>query len=294
MGKDEINKFNGEGFHTWQVKLRGYLMKKNLWAITKTSPQEGTQTRASASSTQTTFQDEQALGIIITALHDNYVHFVDECDTAHNAWITLEKNFGARVKKSKVSLKRQLYKLKLEDNEDVASVVNRLKSIITQLTYIQCGIEEEDKVAALLGALPETFDNIVTIIEEKEPAPALQDVINSLQTEEKKHKKDSTLRGGVFVAQSSITCYTCNRTGHVSKDCYQNIPCHHCKKTGHPPERCYFKDKDKKTDKASSSSSKQQQRNKGKINLVEDKENSEDEDAINMVEFNDSDEDEIL
>ena len=91
MGKDEINKFNGKGFHTWQVKLGGYLMKKNLWTITKTSPQEGTQTQASASSTQITFQDEQALGIIITALHDNYVHFVDECDIAHNAWINLEK-----------------------------------------------------------------------------------------------------------------------------------------------------------------------------------------------------------
>ena len=270
-------------------------MKKNIWAITKTPPQEGTQTRASTStlSTLAISKDEQALGIIITALHDNYVHFVDECDTAHNAWITLEKNFGARVKKSKVSLKRQLYKLKLEDNEDVASIVNRLKSTVTQLTYIQSGIEEEDKVAALLGALPKTFDNIVTIIEEKEPAPILQDVINSLQTEEKKHKKASPLRGGVFVAQSSITCYTCNKTRHVSKDCYQNIPCHHCKKTGHPPEQCYFKDKDK-TSSSSSINNNNNRRNKGKINLVEDKDNSEDEDTINMVEIDDSDEDEIL
>lgn len=290
MGKDKITKFNGKGFHTWKVKLRGYLMKKNLWAITKASlsSQESTYTRASASNAQAATQDEQALGNIITALHDNYVHFVDECDTTHNAWITLEKNFGARVKKNKVSLKRQLYKLKLEDNEEVASLVNRLKSIITQLTYIQCGIEEEDKVAALLGALPDTFDNIVTIIEEKEPAPALQDVINSIQTEENKHKKESPLRGGVYVAQSTNTCYTCNKPDHISKDYYHNIQCHHCKKTGHPPERCYFKDKDKKTNSSSSS------RNKGKINLVEDSNNSDEEDSINVVDIYDSDDDDIL
>lgn len=287
-----MTKFNGEGFHTWQIKLRGYLMKKNLWAIVKSpinaQDQEGTHTRASTStlSTLAISKDEQALGIIITTLHDNYVHFVDECTTAHDAWITLEKNFGVRAKKSKVSLKRQLHKLKLDDKEDIASLVNRLKSIVTQLTYIKCDIEEEDKIAALLGALPETFDNIVTIIEEKEPAPALQDVINSLQTEEKKHKKDSTVRGGVYIAQASNTCYTCNKPGHVSKDCYQNIPCHHCKKTGHPPERCYFKDK--KTDKASSSSSSSR-RSKGKVNLVEDTEEDKDEDSINTVGYYDSD-----
>ena len=282
MGKDEINKFNGEGFHTWQVKLRGYLMKKNLWAIVKTSinTQDGTQTRASAStlSAQSVTQDEQALGIIITALHDNYVHFIDECTTAHDAWITLEKNFGARVKKSKVSLKRRLYKLKLEANEDIASLVNRLKSLITQLTYIQCGVEEDDKVAALLSALLETYDNIVTIIEEKEPAPALQDVINSLQAEEKKHKKEPTVSGGVHFVSTTKTCFTCNKKGHLSKDCYHNNPCNHCNKTGHPPERCYFKDKKASyTDKKASGNNNNKQRNKGKINLVE--------------ECNDSDED---
>ena len=171
MGKDDITKFNGEGFHTWQTKLRGYLMKKNLWAVVNTNEpsNEGTTTRASASTQSTQFiaRDEQALGIIITALHDNYIHFIDECNTANEAWITLEKNFGARTKKSKVSLKRQLYKLKLEPNEEIASLVNRLKSIITQLTYIKCNIEEDDKVAVLLSALPESYDHLITILEEK-------------------------------------------------------------------------------------------------------------------------------
>lgn len=146
-------------------------MKKNLWAIVKAPivPLPGIQTRASTSTfgTLVTTQDEQALGIIVTALHDNYFHFIDECTTAYNTWITLEKNFGARSKKSKVILKRQLQKIKLEENEDIVSLVNHLKSIITQLIYIQCEVEEEDKVVALLSTLPDTYDHLITILEEK-------------------------------------------------------------------------------------------------------------------------------
>ena len=33
MGNNDISIFNGVGFHTWQVKLTGYLMKKGLWSI---------------------------------------------------------------------------------------------------------------------------------------------------------------------------------------------------------------------------------------------------------------------
>ena len=37
MGKDDISKFKGEEFYTWQTKLCGYLIKKNLWAIVTTN-----------------------------------------------------------------------------------------------------------------------------------------------------------------------------------------------------------------------------------------------------------------
>ena len=43
-------------------------MKKSLWHITKSSP---TNTRGNNAQMQ---KDEQALGIIITSLHDDYVH----------------------------------------------------------------------------------------------------------------------------------------------------------------------------------------------------------------------------
>ena len=58
--------------------------------------------------------------------------------------------------------------------EDISSLVNRLMSIITQLTYIECQIPDEDQVVVLLSALPENYDNIVTVLEQKDPTPTLQ------------------------------------------------------------------------------------------------------------------------
>ena len=91
----------------------------------------------------------------------------------------------------------------MEHNEDIASLVNRLKSLLTQLTYLKCNIPEDDQVAVLLSALPKVYDNIVTILEEREPEPKLQDVISSLQKEEKKHMGPASSLRGTFVASSS-------------------------------------------------------------------------------------------
>ena len=161
--KQALDKFDGQGFHTWQVKLKGYLMKKNLWSVVKPMAQgENPTTRAAQA--QFTQRDKQALGVIITGLDDSHVHYIDDAATAHDAWETLEKMFGAKAKHSKISLKMQMYGLKLEDNEDLSSLINRLKSINTQLVYVGAPLEEEeDRVAILLKALPIEYDQIVTM-----------------------------------------------------------------------------------------------------------------------------------
>ena len=166
MEKENLDKFNGVGFHTWQTKIKGYLMKKNLWGVISLG-EEASNTRASTSQNQA--RDEQALGVIITSLDDSYIHYIDGCLNASQAWLTLEQTFGAKSKHSKISLKMQLYGLTLESNENISSLINRLKSICTQLVYIQSSpVEEEDQVATLLKALAHTdFDNIVTILKEK-------------------------------------------------------------------------------------------------------------------------------
>ena len=68
----------------------------------------------------------------------------------------------------------------MESSEDISSLINRLKNICTQLVYIQSPVDKEDQLAVLLKALPKEFDQIVTVLKEREPIPTLESVINSL------------------------------------------------------------------------------------------------------------------
>ena len=73
-------------------------MKKNLWAIVKPLGESETiETRANLA--RFNERDEQAFGVLLTALDDNYIHYLDNCTTALQAWTTLERHFGAKAKK---------------------------------------------------------------------------------------------------------------------------------------------------------------------------------------------------
>ena len=179
MGKDELATFNGVGFHTSQVKVKGHLMRKGLWSVITTQIDEPRGNQAQQREFQ--IKDEKALGILITSISNEIVHYLDQATTSKHAWEILEQTFGAKSKHSKISLKMQLYSLTMHEGEGLSSLINRLKSICTQLSYIECNIEEDDKIAVLLKSLPLQYDNIVTVLKEKEPIPSLESIINSLQ-----------------------------------------------------------------------------------------------------------------
>ena len=62
----------------------------------------------------------------------------------------------------------------MQPNEDLLSLINRFKSICTQLTYAKALVDEEDQVAILLKAIDEDqYEQIITILKEKEPTPKL-------------------------------------------------------------------------------------------------------------------------
>ena len=176
---------------------------------------------------------------------------------------------------SKTTLKMQLYDLTMQPNEDIACLVNKLKSIATQLSYVKSNIDEEDLVAILLKAVPEDpFEQIVTVLKEKDPSPSLEDVINSLQDHERKKEPKKKENGTYIISNAKMKCTGCGKTNHATHECFHLYPCSICGKKGHPASRCYQrKDATKSKDKG-----------KGKVNLMEDNEVEEVFDHIFFVD----------
>ncbi|KAH7352687.1 hypothetical protein KP509_19G058500 [Ceratopteris richardii] len=259
MSEKPLEKFNGQGFHTWQTKIKGHLMTKQLWSVTEPlAPNETLEHRRGLP--YFTEKDEQALGMLLTCLDDNCVHFLDDCTMANKAWITLEQNFGAISRNSKIALKMKLYSLNISPGEDIPTL---------------CPIENEDQVAILLKAVPDDkFGQIVTVLKEKDPIPRLEDVINSLQQHENKLKTHDEFTTNALVVRAT-KCIHCNRTNHLSKDCYQVNPWKICGKTNHATKHCRLHNNNINNNKGAFN------KNSSNVNIGE--ETNEEEAQVNFV-----------
>ena len=83
MGKDELATFNGVGFHTWQVKVKGHLMRNGLWSVITTQMDEPRGNQAQQRYFQ--IKDKKALGILITSVSNEIFHYLDQATTSKHA-----------------------------------------------------------------------------------------------------------------------------------------------------------------------------------------------------------------
>lgn len=87
-------------------------MKKNLWSLIKPPQFDGGDNVGTwASSSQNQACDEQTLGIILFALDDNFIHYINKANATMFEWNGLKCIFGDKAKHFKIFLKMQLYVL---------------------------------------------------------------------------------------------------------------------------------------------------------------------------------------
>lgn len=239
-----LDKFDGLGFHTWQMKVKYHLMRESIWNVVNGKEKQPS-TREGELAWAT--RDDKALAIIALALSDNYIHHISDSITSFDAWDKLDKLFGAKGKNSKIALKIEFFELRLSSHESLAAHVNHMKSLMTQLSAIGAPVEEDDAVAVLLKSMPEEYGHLVTTLKNL-PTPTLEEIISSLQDEERKTKG----RGdeAFYINKRSnkasfkgkgIKCNHCGKTNHEEKDCYYKKKCNFCHKMNHEEKDCYHK-----------------------------------------------------
>ena len=83
------DRFEGEGLHPWQTKMKFVLMKRGIWSVTN-----GKDKKPSTRDGEVSWiaKDEKALAIIALGLSN---HHIDGCETGNDAWEHLETVFWA-------------------------------------------------------------------------------------------------------------------------------------------------------------------------------------------------------
>ena len=153
--KYEIEKFKGNNFSLWKMRIKAVLRKDNCLATIGERPNEITDNG------KWNEMDGNAIANLHLALADGVLSSVAEKKTAKEIWDTLTKLYEAKSLHNKIFLKRKLYTLRMMESTMVTDHINTLNTLFSQLTAMGHSIETGERAEILLQSLPDSYDQLI-------------------------------------------------------------------------------------------------------------------------------------
>ncbi|GKC33375.1 gag-pol polyprotein, partial [Tanacetum coccineum] len=153
--KFEIEKFNGNNFSLWKLKMKAILRKDKCLAAIGERPAEVTD------DSKWDEMDGNAIANLHLALADGVLSSIEEKKSAKEIWDHLARLYEARSLHNKNFLKRKLYALRMTESTSVTEHVNNLNTLFSQLTSLSCKIDSQERAEILLQSLPDSYDQVI-------------------------------------------------------------------------------------------------------------------------------------
>ena len=170
---------------------------------------------------------------------DNIINNVIDEDSAPSLWEKLEKLYLGKILTTKLNLKLDLHRLKMEDGVNLIEHLNVFKGLLDLLGRVDVNIEEKDQALLLLTSLPDSFEHMVITVLYGKDTLQMGEVGLALLFYEKTGRKVEDNSGSALVAydqnrrgRNAVKGYD-SRDRSKSKDCEKEMQCYKCKEWGH-------------------------------------------------------------
>ena len=106
----------------------------------------------------------KAKKLIFESIKDNMIPLFQSLPTAKDYMDTLSKLYDVNAPSLKRSLKKELFTMKMEKNETVASFFSRIVQLQEQLTVIAVVTEPDDFIGATIDKLPNSWSSFIASV----------------------------------------------------------------------------------------------------------------------------------
>ena len=178
-GKIEIEKFNGQSFELWKLKMEDLLVDKDQWIVVD----PGTKPTAMSDEDWKKL-DRKAKSKIRLCVSDSVLFNVSGEAMVKTLWEKLGTLYQSKSLVNKLFLRKKLYNLRMKDGDSVTEHLNAFNTVVSQLSSVDIKISYEDKCFSLLCSLPDSWDNLVIAIGSNTTTLNFDDIVSALLSEE--------------------------------------------------------------------------------------------------------------
>jgi len=180
----EIEKFNGQNFELWKLKMEDLLVDREQWIAVDSG------TKPTATSQEDWDKlERRARSTIRLCLSDSVLLNVSGEDSVVKLWEKLGSLYQSKSLVNKLFLQKKLFHLRMDENDTVTEHLNVYNTLVSQITSVGIKMAEEDKCITLLCSLPDSWDNLIVAIgSSSQVTLKFDEIVSSLLSEEMRLK----------------------------------------------------------------------------------------------------------
>ena len=162
-----IDKLDSSNWPMWKFQMKHRLLARGLWGLVNRT--EALQDEANAQQ-QANYnkRSQKAFSTMVMAIGLSELYLVTLCKGPAAAWTALRNHFERETLVKKLMLKKQYFRMEMEEGTSVEEHIKRMKDLTDRLAAMNAPIAEEDQIVTFLGSLPATYSTLVTALEARD------------------------------------------------------------------------------------------------------------------------------
>jgi hypothetical protein len=192
-------KFNGMHFKRWQVKATLWLTAMNVFHVSKGKPEDGLTPEHGLTPKQEKEYDHDNTiftGAVLSALVDRLVDANIQHTDGKELWDALTTKYGASDAGSDLYIMESFHDYKMADNRSIVEQAHEIQCIAKELDHLKIVLPNQFVAGCIIAKLPSTWRNFARFLKHKRQEISVENLIASLDVEEKARAKDTRSKGG--------------------------------------------------------------------------------------------------